>query len=143
MCKQQKYLEFLLIKSLEQVLGDDLIEALLQSQELGLDASQKTPVDVKPDVLFLGVLGDGNALTIWLELMLDDLSVGIVFNAEGVVQHTCDVVVPVERETFEFLFEGFCTHTVGINTDFFYSNKTLESTLVSLNHQPKMDVKLK
>lgn len=83
------------------MLGDDLIEALLQSQELGLDASQKTPVDIQPDVLFLGVLSDRDALTVGLELMLDDLSVGIVFNAEGVVQHTCDVVVPGERETFE------------------------------------------
>lgn len=80
------------------MLGDDLIEALLQSQELGLDASQETPVDVEPDVLLLGVLGDGDALTIGLELVLDDLSVGIVFHTEGVVQHTCNVIVPEERE---------------------------------------------
>lgn len=79
------------------MLGDDLIEALLQSQELGLYASQKAPVDVEPDVLFLGVLGDGDALTVGLELMLDDLSIGVVFYAEGVVQHTCDVIVPEER----------------------------------------------
>lgn len=76
------------------MLGDDLIEALLQSQELGLDASQKTPVDVEPDVLLLGVLGDGDALTVGLELVLDDLSISIVFYTEGVVQHTCDVIIP-------------------------------------------------
>lgn len=76
------------------MLGDDLVEALLQSQELGLDASQEAPVDVEPNVLFLGVLGDGDALTIGLELVLDDFSVGVVFYTEGVVQDTCDVVVP-------------------------------------------------
>lgn len=76
------------------MLGDDLVEALLQSQELGLDASQEAPVDVEPYVLFLGVLGDGDALTIGLELVLDDFSVGVVFYTEGVVQDTCDVVVP-------------------------------------------------
>lgn len=80
------------------MLRDDLIEALLQSQELGLDASQKTPVDVESHILLLGVLGDGDALTVGLELMLDDLSIGIVFYAEGVVQHTCDVIVPEETE---------------------------------------------
>lgn len=79
------------------MLGDDLVEALLQGQELGLDASQEAPVDVEPHVLFLGVLGDGDALTVGLELVLDDLSVGVVFYAEGVVQHTCDVVVPEAR----------------------------------------------
>lgn len=78
------------------MLGDDLIEALLQSQELGLDASQEAPVDVEPHVLFLGVLADGDALTVGLELMLDDLSVGVVLHAEGVVQHTCDVIVAGE-----------------------------------------------
>lgn len=76
------------------MLGDDLVEALLQSQELSLDASQEAPVDVEPNVLFLGVLGDGDALTIGLELVLDDFSVGVVFYTEGVVQDTCDVVVP-------------------------------------------------
>lgn len=78
------------------MLGDDLIEALLQSQELGLNASQETPVDVEPHVFFLGVLGDRDALAVGLELMLNDLSVGVVFYAEGVVQHTCDVIVPEE-----------------------------------------------
>lgn len=110
MCKQQ-YLQLLLIESLQQVLGDDLIEALLQSQELGLYASQKTPVDVEPDVLFLGVLSNRDALTVGLQLVLDDLSVGIVFDAEGVVQHTCDVVVTEEREASELAFEGLCTLT--------------------------------
>lgn len=76
------------------MLGDDLVKALLQSQELSLDASQEAPVDVEPNVLFLGVLGDGDALTIGLELVLDDFSVGVVFYTEGVVQDTCDVVVP-------------------------------------------------
>lgn len=87
------------------MLGDDLVEALLQSQELGLDASQETPVDVESDVLLLGVLGDGDALTVGLELVLDDLSVGIVFYAEGVVQHTCDVIIPEEREPRDLLKE--------------------------------------
>lgn len=98
------YLKLLLVESLQQVLGDDLVEALLQGQELGLDASQETPVDVEPDVLLLGVLGDGDALTVGLELMLDDLSVGVVFYTEGVVQHTCDVVVPEARLTCDSLF---------------------------------------
>lgn len=83
------------------MLGDDLIEALLQGQELSLYASQETPVDVETDVFFLGVLADGNALTVGLELMLDDLSIGVVFYTEGVVQHTCDVVIP--EETFGLL----------------------------------------
>lgn len=91
------------------MLGDDLVEALLQSQELGLDASQKTPVDVEPDVLLLGVLGHGDALTVGLELMLDDLPVGIVFDAEGVVQHTCDVIIPAEGETHKLLFKREAT----------------------------------
>lgn len=76
------------------MLGDDLIEALLQSQKLGLDASQETPVDVEADVLFLGFLCDGDAFTVGLELVLDDLSVSVVLDTKGVVQHTCDVIVP-------------------------------------------------
>lgn len=84
-------------------MGDDLIEALLQSQELGLDASQKTPVDVEPHILFLCVLGNRDGLAIGLELMLDDLPIGIVLYAEGVVQHTSDVIVPAERSAFELL----------------------------------------
>lgn len=82
-------------------MGDDLIEALLQSQELGLDSSQKPPVDVKADVFFLGVLGDRDAFTIGLEFMLDDLSISIVLYTEGVVQHTRDVIVPGGRERFQ------------------------------------------
>lgn len=89
------------------MLWDDLVEALLQSQELGLDASQETPVDIETHVFFLGVLGDGDALTVGLELMLDDLSIGIVLDAEGVVQHTCDVIVPKESYTCELLLERF------------------------------------
>lgn len=95
--RKRQYLELLLVESLQQVLWDDLVEALLQSQELGLDAPQETPVDVEAYVFFLGVLGDGDALPVGLELMLDDLSIGIVLDAEGVVQHTCDVIVPEER----------------------------------------------
>lgn len=86
------------------MLGDDLIEALLQSQELGLDASQEAPVNIEPHILLFGVLSDRDALSIGLKLMLDYLSIGIVFYTEGVVQHTCDVVVPEERQ----VFEGFC-----------------------------------
>lgn len=89
------------------MLGNDLIETLLQSQELGLNASQETPIDVEPNILFLGVLGDGDALTIGLELMLDDLSISIVFNTESVVQHTCDVVVPEKREPLQLYLGGF------------------------------------
>lgn len=85
------------------MLRDDLVEALLQSQELGLDASQETPVDVETHVFLLGVLGDGDALAVGLELVLDDLSIGIVLDAEGVVQHTCDVIVPEGRLTREWL----------------------------------------
>lgn len=43
-----KYLEFLVVKRLEQVLWDELVEALLQSEELGLDASHEPPVHVEP-----------------------------------------------------------------------------------------------
>lgn len=81
------------------MLGDDLVEALLQSQELSFYTSQKTPVDVQSDVLLLGVLSDGDAFAVGLELVLDDLSVSIVFYTKGVVQHTCDVIVPGDRYT--------------------------------------------
>lgn len=76
------------------MLGDDLVEALLQSQKLGFYASQETPVYVKPHVLLLCVLGDGDAFPIGLELVLDDLSISIMLYTEGVVQHTCDVIIP-------------------------------------------------
>lgn len=46
-----------------------------------------------PHILLLGVLGDGDALAIGFQLMLNDLSVCIVFNAERVVQHPCDVII--------------------------------------------------
>lgn len=78
---------------------DDLIETFLQSQKLRLDSSQETPVDIESDVLFLCVLGDRDAFSVGLQLVLDDLSISVMFYTEGVVQHTCDVIVPVERET--------------------------------------------
>lgn len=76
------------------MLRDDLVEALLQRQELGLDAAQEAPVDVEADVLLLGVLRDREALPAGLQLVLDDLAVGVVLHAEGVVQHARDVVLP-------------------------------------------------
>ena len=94
-----RYLQLLFIEGLEEVLWDDLVEALLQSQELGLDAPQEAPVDVEPDVLLLGVLAHGDALPVGLQLVLDDLAVRVVFHAEGVVQHACDVIVPEARGT--------------------------------------------
>lgn len=42
------YLQLFLIKGFEQVLRNDLVEALLQGQELSLDAVQETPVYVQP-----------------------------------------------------------------------------------------------
>lgn len=41
------YLQLFLVEGLEEVLGDDLVEALLQGQELSLDASQETPVHIQ------------------------------------------------------------------------------------------------
>lgn len=58
-----------------------------------------------PDILLLGVLGDGDAFAVGFQLMLDDFSVSIVLYTEGVVQDACDVIVPeeeagqVQRET--------------------------------------------
>lgn len=42
------YLQFLLIKGLEKVFRDDLIEAFLQGQKLSLDAVKETPVHIQP-----------------------------------------------------------------------------------------------
>lgn len=42
------YLQFFFIKGFEQVLRNDLIEAFLQGQKLGLNAMQETPVHVQP-----------------------------------------------------------------------------------------------
>lgn len=92
------YLKLLFIKSLQQVLGDDLIESLLQGKKLCLNTTQKTPVDIKLDILLLSVLCDRDALSIGLQLMLHNLSICIVFNTKGVVQHTCDVIIPKEKE---------------------------------------------
>lgn len=95
--QSSNYLKLLFIKSLQQVLGDDFIEPLLQGKKLCLNTTQETPVDIKPDILLLRVLCDGDALPIGLQLMLHNLSISIVFNTKGVVQHTCDVIVPKEK----------------------------------------------
>lgn len=42
------YLQLFLVKGLEQVLRNHLVEAFLQGQELGLDAVQEPPVHIQP-----------------------------------------------------------------------------------------------
>lgn len=44
-----KYLKFLVVKRLEQMLWDEFVETLLQGEELGLNASHEPPVDVQPE----------------------------------------------------------------------------------------------
>lgn len=61
---------------------------------MSLDAAQKAPVDVEADILLLSVLCDWDALAVGFELVLYNLAVGIVLHAEGVVQHTGDVIFP-------------------------------------------------
>lgn len=43
---QTQYLKFLVVKRLEEVLGDELIEPFLQSEELGFDATHEPPVHI-------------------------------------------------------------------------------------------------
>lgn len=50
-----------------------------------------------PDIFLLGVLSDWNALAVGFELMLNDLSICIVFYTERVVQHSCDVIVTKDK----------------------------------------------
>lgn len=50
-----------------------------------------------PNILLLGVLGDGDTLAVGFELMLDDFSVSVVLYAESVVQNASDVIVPEEE----------------------------------------------
>ena len=38
-----------------------------------------------PDILLLGVLRDGDTLAVGFQLVLDDFSVGIVLDTEGMV----------------------------------------------------------
>ena len=92
------HLQLLLVEGLEEMLGDDLVEALLQCQELRLDAAQEAPVNVETNILLLGVLADCHVLAVGLQLVLDDLAVRAVLHAEGVVQHARDVVVPGYRD---------------------------------------------
>ena len=92
------HLQLFLVEGLEEVLGDDLVEALLQRQELRLDAAQEAPVDVETHILLLGVLADRHILAVGLQLVLDDLAIRAVLHAEGVVQHPRDVVVPGYRD---------------------------------------------
>lgn len=37
-----------MVKGLEQMLWDELVEAFLQSEELGLNASHEPPVHIEP-----------------------------------------------------------------------------------------------
>lgn len=47
-----------------------------------------------PDIFLLGLLRYRNAFPVWLQLMLDDLTIGVVLHTEGVVQDAGDVIVP-------------------------------------------------
>lgn len=44
-----KYLKFLVVKRLEQMLWDEFVEALLKGEELGLNATHEPPVDIQPE----------------------------------------------------------------------------------------------
>lgn len=56
-----QYLQFLLVKGFEEVLWDDLIEALLQGQKLSLDAVKETPVHVQPEEMVHFIIRAGRS----------------------------------------------------------------------------------
>ncbi len=49
-------------------------------------------------ILLLGVLSDRGALAVGFELVLNNLSICIVFDAERVVQHPSDVILSKHRQ---------------------------------------------
>lgn len=49
-------------------------------------------------ILLLGVLGDRGALAVGFELVLNNLAICIVFDAERVVQHPSDVIISKHRQ---------------------------------------------
>lgn len=69
-----KYLKFLVVKRLEQMLWDEFVEALLKGEELGLDASHEPPVDVQPERDTINhqrnVMEDTNSLSIKSSLFI-------------------------------------------------------------------------
>lgn len=54
-----------------------------------------------PHIFLLVVLSDRNALAVGFELMLDNLSICIVFYTERVVQHSRDVIVTKKKKKKE------------------------------------------
>ena len=72
-----------------------------------------------PDILLLGVLGDGDTLAVGFELMLDDFSVSVVLHAESVVQDASDVIVPEEEGGQVKDFKKGISEKVRLFTPFF------------------------
>ncbi len=63
-------------------------------------------------ILLLGVLSDRGALAVGFELVLNNLSICIVFDAERVVQHPSDVILSKPRQQKKkilLLFDYACT----------------------------------
>lgn len=52
-----------------------------------------------PDIFLFIFFGNGDTLAIWLKLMLNNFPICIVFDTEGMVQNTCNIVLTgKERE---------------------------------------------
>ncbi len=49
---------------------DDLVESLLEGHELLVDTHLEAPLDVEGNIFALILIGDGNVLSVWLEVMV-------------------------------------------------------------------------
>ena len=60
-----------------------------------------------PNIFLLSFLCDRDTLSVGLQLVLNNFSISVMFYTEGVIQDTCDVIVPEEENTrlIRFLLE--------------------------------------
>lgn len=88
-------LQLTLVKGLEEVGRDELVEAFLQGVELLVDAHLEAPLHVEMHVLFLVLIGDRDVLAVGLEIVVGDAAEFVMFHAEGAVKHAFYVVLTV------------------------------------------------
>lgn len=74
---------------------DQLVEALLESDELFLNAHFEAPLHVEMDVVLLVFIGDWDVLAVGFQVIGCDLAELVVLDAEGGVKHAFYVIFPV------------------------------------------------
>jgi hypothetical protein len=91
-------LQLSLVKDVDELLRNELVEASHESLELILDPLLDPPNCDELDVFLLVLFGHVDVLASGLEVGRDNLAKLVVFHAEGIFNHIGNVVFPVKKQ---------------------------------------------